>query len=104
LSFYGLTTLNLLLQTLALMDAIAARLWPLFLNATCSGALWADLTMTQQNRLMEQTPAEGRSAYFAAFSVMTGLPYMAASLGIGALMAVVGVAPITLAGYTFPPT
>lgn len=83
--------------------ATPARIWPLFVNATMSGALWAGLTMTQTNRLMEQAPAEGRSAYVAAFSAMTALPYMLASLGVGALMSMVGVMPLTLAGVSFHP-
>jgi hypothetical protein len=78
-------------------------LWPLYFNACVSGIMWGGLTMAQTNRLMEQAPADGRSAYFAAFSVATGLPYMAAALGAGTLMGVIGIAPMTVAGLTFHP-
>lgn len=78
-------------------------LWPLFVNAALSGVMWSGLLMSQTNRLMEQAPAEGRSAYFAAFSVATGVPYMLASLGSGTLMSITGVSPLTVAGVTFHP-
>lgn len=79
------------------------RIWPLFVNGMLSGALWAGLGMTQTNRLMEQAPAEGRSAYYATFSVATGLTYTAASLGAGALISTIGLDPVTIAGLTFHP-
>ncbi len=143
---YGLTSLRLPLQTLALLDAITAltgllsqprwgklsdrigarrtllismalivplpwawllatpeRIWPLFISAALSGVMWAGFLLAQTNRMMEQAPADGRGAYFAAFSVATGVPFMLASLGAGALMSARGVAPITLAGLTFHP-
>ncbi len=52
---------------------------------------------------MEHVPSEGRSAYLAAFSVATGLPFLFASLGAGALMSVIGVEPIALMGMSFHP-
>ena len=83
--------------------ATPTRIWPLFFNAILSGGLWAGLSMTQTNRLMEQAPAEGRGAYFAAFSVATGLAYTAASLAAGALVSTIGLDPVTFAGMTFHP-
>ncbi len=79
------------------------RVWPLFIAAVVGGIMWAGLATAQTNRLMEQAPAEGRSAYLAAFSVASGLPFMAASLGAGALMSGLGLESITLAGLTFHP-
>jgi MFS family permease len=79
------------------------RIWPLYVNATLAGIMWAAFLMTQTNRLMELAPAEGRSAYFAAFSVATGIPFMIASLGAGTLMNIVGVDPITVVGFTIHP-
>jgi MFS family permease len=79
------------------------RVWPLFFNAIMSGIMWAGFLMTQTNRLMEQAPADGRSAYFAAFSVATGLPFMFASLAAGSLITVIGLDPLTIAGITFHP-
>ena len=79
------------------------RIWPLFVNGMLSGVLWAGLGMTQTNRLMEQAPAEGRSAYFATYSVATGLTYTAASIGAGALISTIGLDPVTIAGLTFHP-
>lgn len=79
------------------------RIWPLFVNATLSGIMWAGFLMTQTNRLMEQAPADGRSAYFAAFSVATGLPFMIASLAAGILINLIGLDPLTIAGVSFHP-
>ncbi|MDQ5853013.1 MAG: hypothetical protein M3380_13295, partial [Chloroflexota bacterium] len=87
----------------AWLVATPERVWPLFINAALSGVMWAGFLLAQTNRMMEQAPAEGRGAYFAAFSVATGVPFMLASLGAGALMSARGVAPITLAGLTFHP-
>ena len=83
--------------------ATPERVWPLFAAATIGGVMWSGLGMTQINRLMEQAPEEGRCAYMAAFSVASGLPFLLASLGAGALMGAVGVDPVTLAGLTFHP-
>jgi hypothetical protein len=77
--------------------------WPLFVNAAWAGVMWAGVLTSQTNRLMEQAPADGRSAYFAAFSVATGVPYMLASLGAGLLVSITGVDPVTVAGITFHP-
>jgi MFS family permease len=79
------------------------RVWPLFLASTIGGIMWAGLATTQINRLMEHVPSEGRSAYLAAFSVATGLPFLFASLGAGALMSALGVDQVTLLGMTFHP-
>ncbi len=79
------------------------RIWPLYVNAAMAGVMWAGLLMSQTNRLMEQAPADGRSAYFAAFSVATGVPYMLASLAAGAIVSFIGVQPIVLAGMPFHP-
>ena len=83
--------------------ATPERVWLLYANAMLAGIVWAGFLMAQTNRMMEQAPADGRGAYFAAFSVATGLPFMAASLGAGALMSLVGVAPVSLGGLTFHP-
>jgi hypothetical protein len=75
----------------------------LFINSMLSGIMWAGFQMTQTNRLMEQAPSDGRSAYFAAFSVATGLPFMIASLAAGILINLIGLEPLRIAGVTFHP-
>lgn len=79
------------------------RIWPLMVGSLVSGLIWSGVTLTQTNRLMEQTPRDGQSAYFAAFAVAAGVPFMLASLGAGALISTVGTAPIAFAGtYVHP--
>jgi MFS family permease len=85
------------------LAATPTRVWPLFVNSAMAGIMWAGMLMAQTNRLMEQAPADGRSAYFAAFSVATGVPYMLASLGAGLVVTITGVEPIMVAGTSFHP-
>lgn len=52
---------------------------------------------------MEQTPSDGQCSYFAAFAVATGIPFMVASFGAGALMSVIGTEALSLSGAHFHP-
>ncbi|HZG69420.1 MAG TPA: MFS transporter [Herpetosiphonaceae bacterium] len=79
------------------------RVWPIFLASAIGGLMWAGIGTGQTSRMMEQAPEEGRAAFFAAFSAMTGLPFMLASMGAGALMSAIGVNPVTVDGLTFHP-
>jgi MFS family permease len=73
-------------------------IWPLLVGALLSGIAWSGIAVTQMSRLMEQTPADGQCSYFAAFAVATGVPFMLASFGAGALMSVIGTETVTVLG------
>jgi MFS family permease len=60
-------------------------IWILYLNAIVSGIWWPGLMLSLSNRLMEQAPAQARSAYLALFAAMTGLGYFLASTLAGGL-------------------
>ncbi len=79
------------------------HIWPLIVGSLLSGITWSGIGVTQMSRLMEQTPADGQCSYFAAFAVATGVPFMVASFGAGALMSVVGTEAITLSSVHFHP-
>jgi MFS family permease len=79
------------------------RIWPIFLASAIGGIMWAGIGIGQTSRMMEHAPEEGRAAYFAAFSAMTGIPFMLASMAAGALMSLIGLDPISVAGLTFHP-
>jgi MFS family permease len=79
------------------------RVWPILLASAIGGVMWAGLGLAQTSRMMEHAPDEGRAAYFAAFSAITGIPFMAASMGAGALISMIGLDPLSLAGLSFHP-
>ncbi len=77
--------------------------WPLIIGSLLGGIAWSGVLVTQMSRLMEQTPSDGQCSYFAAFSVATGVPFMLASLGAGAVMSVLGTEPLALMGSQIHP-
>ena len=80
------------------------RIWPIYVAAALGGMTWAGVQTTQMNRLMEHAGGEqGRSGYFAAFFVGTGVPFMLASMGAGAMVSLLGIEPRAFAGMELHP-
>jgi MFS family permease len=79
------------------------RIWPIFLASAIGGVMWAGIGTAQTSRLMEQAPTEGRAAYFAAFSALTGIPFVLASTGAGLLMSMLDIGLISLGGVILHP-
>jgi MFS family permease len=63
---------------------------PLWLTSIFSGVFWPGITQGQVNLVMERAPAEGRGAYLAFYSAVTGLGTFTAGLLGGVIAQTLG--------------